>query len=152
MTGFILSPGITPALVSAVSIELPLAYGLGYVLFRTRGLDLAIVLNALLLGAIKIYTDYPDPYDMLVTAGTLASGLAMWGLTRGRAWVPSRKERTVLAAVAWYAIAAGVLKIVTDPYDPFDTFLSASAIIAGGFVLQTLRQGRSMPRSAGLAQ
>jgi hypothetical protein len=136
VTGFVLSPGITPALVSAFAIELPLVFGLAYVVFRNRGLEFAIALNALALGVIKVVTDYADPYDMLVAAGTLLAGGAMFGVALRPASPPYRLAPAALLIVGFYGIAVGAFKILTDPLDPFDSFLSASAIIAGAFLLR----------------
>jgi hypothetical protein len=136
VTGFVLSPGITPALVSAFSIEIPLAMGLAYVFFRNRGLEFAFVLNALALGVIKVYTDHADPYDMLVAAGTLLTGVGMLGLAVEPALRPTGWARASVPALGIYGIAVGAAKILTDPLDPFDSFLSASAIIAGAFLLR----------------
>ena len=147
MTGFELSPGITPTLVSIFSIELPLAFGLGYVLFRDRGLEAAIALNAVVLAAIKVYTDYSDFYDMLVAAAALAAGLAMGGLLVAPDRNPSRGARLVVLVVAVYAIPLGTIKILTDVYDPFDTFLGASAVIAGAILLRWALVRPPNPRS-----
>ncbi len=136
VSGFVLSPGITPAVISALSIELPLVLGLGYVFFRTRGLELGIAVNAVLLAVIKGYTDYTDLPDMLVAVGALAAGVAVaWG-TVAPPGIPSRAEAMVLSAVGTYAVLLGTIKIVTDPYDPFDTFLGAMAVVAGALLLR----------------
>ncbi|HLY76406.1 MAG TPA: hypothetical protein VKT21_00805 [Thermoplasmata archaeon] len=147
MSGFVLSPGITPALISGFSIELPLVLGLGYVFFRTRGLELGIAVNAVLLAVIKGYTDYTDLADMLVAVGALAAGVAVaWGTARPPG-VPSRPEAIVLSVVGTYAVLLGTIKIVTDPFDPFDTFLGAMAVVAGALLLRgaSSRRHRSAP-------
>lgn len=136
VSGFVLSPGITPALVSACAIELPLVLGLAYIVFRNRGLEFAIFLNALAYGAIKVGTDYADIYDMLVAAGCLAAALTMTGSLRRPTEPPHGSLRLGGIAVAVYGIFVGLFKIVTDPLDPFDTFLSVLAILAGALVLR----------------
>lgn len=145
LLGFVLSPGITPALVSAVSIELPLSFGLAFVVQGARGLEFAVLLNTFALSVVKVVTDYSDPYDMAVTAGALLAGLAMTGLVL-RPGRPGRRGSRAGAMVAGLSgIALGAFKILTDPLDPFDTFLSACAIISGGYVLRRLfdRSARS---------
>jgi hypothetical protein len=136
MSGFVLSPGITPALISAISIEIPLVLGLGYAFYRNRGFEVAVVLNALALSAIKVYTDYLDFYDMLVAAAGLLSGFALGGTLARPGASLTRPLRGLLDVVAGYSILLGALKIVTDPYDPFDTFLGAFAVVASVILLR----------------
>ena len=66
MSGFVLSPGITPELAEAFVVELPLALALGAIGDGRRGLWTALGVNAALLGAIKLVTDYSDPLDVPV--------------------------------------------------------------------------------------
>jgi hypothetical protein len=151
MTGFALSPGITPALVSVFSVELPLVLGLAYVFFRGRGFEFALALNAIVLGAIKLYTDYSDFYDVLVALAALLPGvvvLAKVVLTERLTVRPlSRPLRGIVVLVAVYAIPFGLLKIFLDFYDPFDTFMAVTAIVAGALLLRWLfgRPSSSQP-------
>lgn len=151
VSGFVLSPGITPELVSACAIELPLVLGLAYVFYRNRGLEFAILLNALAYGAIKVVTDYFDVYDMLVTAGCLGAAIVMVGSLRRPSNPPRGRVRFGGFAVALYGILVGTVKIVTDPLDPFDTFLSALAILAGALVVRWLLYPRFSGASRGTA-
>ena len=143
MTGFLLSPGITPALVSACAVELPLALGLGYLFYRDRGLEVAIGLNAVGLAAIKIYTDYADIFDLLLAVVVLAAGLAWLVLRLSPDRSPSRLIRGGSMALATFAVPLGAIKVISDFYDPFDTFLACMGILAGALLLRWSLSGPS---------
>ena len=128
MTGFELSPGITPALVGAVSVELPLALGLGYLLFRGRGFEYALGLNGIVLGSLKVLTDYRDLYDTTIALLALVGGLtlvARVALPRGRA------PAFFLLFLGVYAIPFGATKLLGDFYDPFDLVVADLAVVLG---------------------
>ncbi|MCI4351996.1 MAG: hypothetical protein L3K14_01215 [Thermoplasmata archaeon] len=154
MTGFLLSPGITPALVGACSVEIPLAFGLAYVFFRGRGLEVAIGLNTVGLAAIKIYTDYADLYDLLLAVVILAAGLVWLVLSFSWHRSPARLIRGGSMALATLVVPLGAIKVISDFYDPFDIFLACLGILAGAFLLRWSLSGpswlRYSPRRTGL--
>ncbi len=143
MTGFELSPGITPALVGAVALELPLAFALGYLFFRERGFELALGLNGIVLGTIKVLTDYRDLYDTTIALFALVGGLTLVAQVvhpRGRA------PAFFLLFLGVYGIPFGVTKLLGDFYDPFDLVVADLAISLGVWgVLQRWKDGGSAP-------
>jgi hypothetical protein len=128
MTGFELSPGITPALVGAVAVELPLALGLGYLFFRGRGFEFALGWNGIVLGSLKVLTDYRDLYDTTIALLALVGGLtlvAQVALPRGRA------PAFFLLFLGVYGIPFGATKLLGDFYDPFDLVVADLAVVLG---------------------
>ncbi len=130
MTGFLLSPGITPALTDLFVVEMPIALGLGYLVAGRRGFEGAFLANLFALAAVKFVTDYPDLADDAVTLAALASGI-VWGIRLVGSTIRSRRARIGPRLLGAVAIALGIVKIVTDPYDPFDILLADAAIVAG---------------------
>ncbi|MCI4347809.1 MAG: hypothetical protein L3J97_04225 [Thermoplasmata archaeon] len=143
MTGFLLSPGITPALVSACSVELPLTLGLAYVLYRGRGLEVAIGLNAVAFAAIKIYTDFSDVFDLVIAVVVLFAGVVWLVLSRSPTRSPSGLIRGVSFLLAALALPLGALKVISDFYDPFDTFVACLGIVAGALLFRWALSGPS---------
>lgn len=129
MSGFLLSPGITPELTDAFVLELPLALALGYFAARGYGLELAFLLNLLALGVVKWITDWSDPLDDVVAASALLGGALWLALLHGR---PRRARlRSLLGAVLGpFLVLVGALKL-TDFYDPFDLLLADAVVVAG---------------------
>ena len=143
MTGFELSPGITPALVGAVAVELPLALALGYLFLRERGFELALGLNGIALGAIKVLTDYRDLYDATIALLALAGGLVLLGqMAYPRKPVPA----FLLLFLGVYGIPFGVTKLLGDFYDPFDLVVADLAVALGVWgVIQRWKDGAGAP-------
>ena len=130
MSQFLLSPGITPELTDLMVFLFPLSVTVGYLLHRTRGFPAAFAANALLLGALKLYTDYNDPYDVPVALAGLLAGLIWLGLLR-RAKPPGLALGSLLVALGVIFVALGIFKASTDPLDPFDLLQSMTAVGAG---------------------
>jgi hypothetical protein len=128
---FVLSPGFTPELVDAFVLELPVLLGLGYFFAGRTGFEVVFALNAIALGAIKLYTDWPDLGDDLVALGAIAGGagwLVLAALGRGRVLRPAFLGALPLGA---FAIAVGVWKAAHDFYDPLDLLLADAAFVSG---------------------
>jgi hypothetical protein len=133
MSAFVLSPGITPELADAFVIELPVAVGLGYLLARRPGFEVAFALNAVVLAVLKLFTDYGDVPDALIALAALASGGTWLGLSfHGRAIGGAVRAWCVLVGAG--SLIAGLVKL-RDFYDPFDLLLADCAIVAGVAVL-----------------
>src|SRR4029077_12723227 len=113
VTGFTLSPGITPILAEFYVAELPLALALGYAFADRRGFEIAFGLNAFVLGSIKLATDFTDLQDLPVALGGISIGLSVLVATlRGDA---IRR----LPGLLWrmggaVAIVVGAIKIARD--------------------------------------
>jgi len=147
MTGFDLSPGITPALVGAVAVELPLALALGHLLLRERGFAIALGMNGVVLGAIKVLTDYRDLYDTTLALLALAGGLALVAWTGDRRW---RVPGVVLLFLGVYGSSFGITKLIGDFYDPFDLMVADLAISLGAWAaLQQWKGGVRDPALLG---
>ncbi len=130
MSDFDLSPGITPGLVDFFVVEILLAIGLGYAWKRGRGVELAFAANALLLGLIKLGTDYPDFNDDLVSLGAILAGTAF--LVRdARPELGKRVGRYAFGLIGLYAVIIGAIKIAYDFSDPFDLMLATATIVTG---------------------
>lgn len=129
MTGFLLSPGITPQLTDLFVLEFPLAVGFAYFLRGRQGFELAVGLNALVLAVIKLVTDISDPEDVAVALGVLAGGLGvLYPLLAPRlAPLPFRVTVPLGAVVG----ALGCLKALGDFYDPFDLLMADLGIVTG---------------------
>lgn len=130
MTGFELSPGITPALTDIFVVGVPLLIGLGYLLAGRRGFEFAFGASAVVLGAVKLYTDYTDPFDVVVALAALLGGgfwLRYAGL--GRGWT-GRAVSTTAWVGGLGCVVVGLLKL-RDFYDPFDILLADAAVVAG---------------------
>ncbi len=128
VTGFELSPGITPALVGAVAVELPLSLCLGYLFFRERGFELALGVNGIVLGTLKVLTDYRDLYDTTIALFALVGGstlVAQVAYPRGRA------PAFFLLFLGVYGIPFGVTKLLGDFFDPFDLVVADLAVVLG---------------------
>lgn len=139
MSVFLLSPGITPEITDIFVIGFPIALGLGYLLRRRIGFEVAFVLNALALAGVKLATDYFDPWDDAVTLATLL-GATYWSLALRGTLSRAGTYRGVVGAAALLVVLIGILKIVTDFYDPFD-ILQADATIVAGLAVWVYRRG-----------
>ncbi|HEV8049278.1 MAG TPA: hypothetical protein VGP88_01660 [Thermoplasmata archaeon] len=142
MTGFDLSPGITPALTDVFVVVVPLAVGLGYLLAKRSGFEAAFAVSAIALGAIKVSTDYSDVFDLAVALAAIVGGAVwLWFSVRGRAW-----NGRVAEAFGWLlgigSVVVGLLKL-RDFYDPFDILLADATVVAGVAVLVYLREART---------
>ena len=139
MTGFELSPGITPGLTGAVSILIPLALGLGAFAAGRRGFAVALGIGAVALGVIKIVTDFTDPPDVLVAAAGIVAGV-VWAVHELRPFLHGRLRRGLGGAVGALAFVVGAIKL-RDFYDPFDLVL-ADLVVLGGVALLLVAFGR----------
>lgn len=142
MTGFVLSPGITPLLTDLFVLELPVALGVAYAWRGARGFELALALNAVALGLVKLVTDYGDPGDVPVAIGGLVAGtlFALESLKRP-AW--TRRQASALAVVCGLI---GVAKAALDFYDPFDLLLSDLLMVLGVLLTAVARTARGTLR------
>ncbi len=125
---FLLSPGITPLLTDLVLVEFVLLSGALYRLAGPRGFEAAVALNALLLGAIKLATDYTDLLDLPVALAGLVGGLFCLVGLAGRPRRP-RLPKGLVRTLALVLGAVGLLKAGLDFYDPFDLLLSAVVMV-----------------------
>lgn len=129
VTGFQLSPGITPELTGAVVIALPLAIGIGYLVWGRVGFELTFAGFAILMGAIKGWTDLADPPDLGVALAAIGGG-ATWVALRGTVWGDARSRTYFGFLVGLVSLVAGLVK-VQDFLDPFDLLLADCAIVCG---------------------
>ncbi len=136
MSGFLLSPGITPELTDVFVVELPIVVGLGYLFGKRTGFEIAFALNALALGVVKGVTDYLDLPDVIVAAAAIVGG-ALWLAVATGQLPPGRARRTVFPVLAPIFVIVGLSKL-TDFYDPFDILL-ADAVIVAAAALWTYR-------------
>ena len=143
MSGFLLSPGITPELTDVFVLELPIALGVGYLLGGRRGFELAFAANAVVLAIVKLVTDYFDPWDDAVALSALFAG-GLWIGVREGGGVGGRAARTILGVVGIASLLFGLLKL-TDFYDPFDLLLADAAIVSGIALLVLRRERLSDP-------
>ncbi len=139
MSGFLLSPGITPELTDVFVIELPIVLGAGYLFGGRRGFELAFAANAIVLAIVKLVTDYFDPWDDAVALSALVGG-GLWVLVRESGGVRGRTSWTVIGLAGLVAILFGLVKL-TDFYDPFDLLLADAAVVCG-IALLVLRHRR----------
>lgn len=140
MDGFQLSPGITPLLTDLAVAALPLALAGGLVLGRDRGLLMALGLVTLVLGLVKVATDWSDLWDLVVALGAVIIGTS----AIARPVLPSRPPRIVarLAAVGGgIGLFLGAYKALSDFYDPFDLELALMTFAVAAILLWSLRSG-----------
>jgi hypothetical protein len=146
VTGFLLSPGITPQLTDLFVLEFPLAVVFAYFLRGRQGLELAFGLNALVLAVIKLVTDISDPEDVAVALAVLAGGLGvLYPLLAARG---ARLSFGVSVLVGGIAGALGCFKALADFYDPFDLLLADLGIVTGLWLGRPLFE-RWFPRLKG---
>lgn len=138
MSGFLLSPGITPELTDIFVTELPIALGLGYLLGRRVGFEFAFALNALVLGIIKLVTDYSDLEDDAVSLAAILGGIFWMASSRGLL-DERRGLRGLVSVLGLLFVLIGLLKL-QDFYDPFDLLL-ADLVIVSGIALWVFRRG-----------
>lgn len=138
MSGFNLSPGITPFITEMAIIGFALTFGLTAIYSKapSKAFYLAVGLNALALSVFKIYTDYFDFWDAFL--GLIIATEAIV-LIVGRLRVPSNWNRgarliaTILVAIV---ISLSVYKILSDFYDPYDVLLSCLGILGGAAITE----------------
>ncbi len=139
MEPFNLSPGITPVLTDATLLGYVLIPYLGYLLADRRGLLAGFAAVSAAVAVIKLLTDWSDAPDVVAALAALVAPLLWAGLELGR--IPrGRALRVVLALLGIGAIAVGLIKS-RDFYDPFDLFLTTSAVLGGAGVLVRLVRG-----------
>lgn len=141
MSGFVLSPGITPMLTDLFVLELPIALGVGFFAARGRGFEIVFAANLLLLGIIKAITDYADLPDLVVAVSGIIGG-SVWLELAVRRVPRERPYGGLLAALGPLLVVVGAIKL-TDFYDPFDLLL-ADAVIVAGAALWWYRRPRSV--------
>ena len=151
MTDFVLSPGITPLLTDLFVLELPLALGVAYAWRGGRGFELAIALNAIALGLVKLVTDYGDVGDLPVAVGGLIAG-ALFALEPLKRPDWTRRQSTGLIAVGVVVGLIGIAKAARDFYDPFDLLLADLLMVLGlllaSVALTARREGTPRPPMA----
>ena len=134
MTDFQLSPGITPELTDAVLLLFAVSVGVAYAWRGGWGLELAVGANALLLGVIKLITDYSDPLDVPVAlAGIVGGLLVLLAVLRPGSPFGSHRGSEILIGVLLFLI--GAYKILRDFYDPFDLLLAALIAVIGVWLI-----------------
>lgn len=144
MEAFQLSPGITPLLTDVVLAEFVLLLAALHLWRGRDGLEAAVALNALLLGAIKLVTDYNDLLDVPVALAGIVGGLAY--LVRLRVPRPARRPPGAATLVLATGVGAlGVLKLLLDFYDPFDLLLALLAIVLAAWWFASARRGVGSP-------
>ncbi|HEV2318052.1 MAG TPA: hypothetical protein VGV89_10855 [Thermoplasmata archaeon] len=149
MDGFLLSPGITPALTDAALVLFVGATALGSILAGRRGFILGLLVAGLVLGAIKLYTDWTDLEDDAVSVAAIGA-VVFWALSSERPTAVGGFPGGLVYSGSVIAVAAGVFKTVGDFYDPFDLLLAFCAVIGGVAVgVDLYRRGRSQAPSAG---
>ena len=145
MSGFLLSPGITPELTDVFVLELPIVLGAAYLLGGRRGFELAFAANAIVLAIVKLVTDYSDPWDDAVALSALFGG-GLWIRVREGGGVSGVAARTVLGLIGIVSFLFGLVKL-TDFYDPFDLLLADAAIVCGIALLVLPRGPASGPKA-----
>jgi hypothetical protein len=131
---FLLSPGITPFLTDLFVVGIPVGLALAYAANGARGFEIAFGIASILLGAVKLVTDFFDPADLLVALGGLSLGAFVVAAARGRREL-ARAPEWFWRAGGVFAIAVGAFKISRDFYDPFDLLLADCLVGLGAWVL-----------------
>lgn len=148
---FQLSPGITPVLVDLATIFLPIAVALGYGLRGRVGFEVSIGLVTMVLGGIKLVTDWNDALDLPLAIGGITVGLTVIASALDRrelAWMPGPVWRVFGA----FAVFVGLYKVYSDFLDPFDIELGALLAGLGLWVVlarDTFARFRRLEASAG---
>ena len=148
MSAFVLSPGLTPGLTDAFLLELVLAVGVGHLLDRERGVEIALALNAIALASVKLITDWADLPDVPVgVAGILGGGALLLRGRWGRSAAPAGPWPSRLLGAA--VLLLGAVKGFGDFYDPFDLTLGMVLVVVGLWLVAGRRSPRPLPdRSA----
>jgi hypothetical protein len=146
MSNFLLSPGITPELADAFVIAVPLAVGFGYLLGGRRGFELGVSLAAIVLGAIKLSTDFRDLPDDVVALAAMVGG-ATWALWATETFRDGRSTRLLGGIFGPLVLLVGVIKL-RDFYDPFDLLLADCTILAGAAIWLYSRRRLRQPHES----
>lgn len=141
VNGFLLSPGITPLLTDWSLVAFVLLPGLGAAWGGRRGFLVGFLLVGVGLAAVKLVTDWFDPFDDVIAVGALAGALG-WAARDLR--VSLRAERHAYLAVGLFALLTGLLKVYSDFYDPFDLLVALTGVV-GGLALLGPRPRRPRP-------
>ena len=137
MTGFSLSPGITPLITEVAIICFALSLGLSAIFSRARFTTfyLAIGLNALTLSLLKIYTDYFDFWDAFLGLMIAVESVVLMAMQLRESNVRRRYEWVMAITLVLVVLSLSTYKILSDFYDPNDVLLSCSGILAGVAIL-----------------
>lgn len=150
LDAFSLSPGITPTLTDIFVVELPILLGILYVAAGRRGVEAGFALNAIVLGAIKVYTDLADPWDDAVAIAALVGGLIVLLPALSAARRRARGSNGP-RAVGMVVLFLGVLKIALDFFDPFDVLLADVCVVTGLWLIAWPFVPEPTPRPTGPA-
>jgi hypothetical protein len=132
MSGFNLSPGITPLITDVAFAGFALSFGICFALFQKshpRAIFIALGIDSIALSVFKIYTDYLDFWDVVLSVFILTEGLMTLS-------VPALENRSILLRLGIYVvvglgIAFSLYKVLSDFYDPYDLLLSCCGIVCG---------------------
>jgi hypothetical protein len=142
MSGFLLSPGITPTLTDAALVVFLVGLGAGSVLGGRRGFVLGLAAAGTIVGAIKLYTDWADPKDDLIALVAVAAVL-FWAVSTVIPTVRTRFPAVLGYAGATIAILTGMYKAGGDFYDPFDLLVAFTSLLGGlGVAVDLVRTRR----------
>ncbi|MHB1869141.1 MAG: hypothetical protein ACYCPP_09385, partial [Nitrososphaerales archaeon] len=127
MSGFNLSPGITPFIADIAILGLVLSFGLAAFLSRRSGLRPALLvlgIDSVLVSVFKLYTDYADFWDALLAMIILIEALFVIQLGSRKSKLQSGLTRKLALVFGILGLVLSADKILSDFYDPFDLLLS----------------------------
>jgi len=146
MSGFNLSPGITPFITDIAILCFVISFGLAAFLSRRSGVRpslLILGIDSVLVSVFKLYTDYTDFWDALLAVIILIE--AIFVIQSG-----SRKLTLQSGLTTKLGLVFGILgivlsadKILSDFYDPFDLLLSCQGVLCAFAILEERLAKRS---------
>ena len=145
MSDFVLSPGITPLITEVAILGFVLSYGVASAIhFRNWRISpslMVLAIDTLAIGTFKIYTDYFDFWDLLLSLVIMTESLAVLGF---RLKGPlNRSLSSIGAAIGIIGVLFSVDKIVFDFYDPFDLLLACLGAVCAAAIFQSMRPSRT---------
>ena len=150
MTGFNLSPGITPFITDVALIGVVVSLGFAAVLSRKNSFAIYWVLgiDSLAVSLFKVYTDLFDFWDLVLALFVVFESVLLFlACFRGSSFL-RLGVRAFSVVLALLSISFSILKISFDFYDPFDVLLSCLGIIAGFSILELPREIRILQSKA----
>jgi hypothetical protein len=135
MSGFNLSPGITPLITDIAVAGFALSFGVAFVLSRKDHYNPALIalgINSIALSVFKIYTDYLDFWDVVLSIFILVEGfIALRASYFNNRSIPIR---LVIYVIAGLVISFSLYKVISDFYDPYDLLQACCGIVGGALI------------------
>jgi len=148
MSGFNLSPGITPFITDIAILGFVVSFGLAAFLSRRSGLRpslLILGIDSVLVSVFKLYTDYADFWDALLAVIILIEALFVIQSGSRKPKLRSGFTRKLALVFGIVGLVLSADKILSDFYDPFDLLLSCQGVLCAFAIFEERLAKSSLP-------